>query len=208
MHCGISAWIHRSAIAVAVLLTRPGPGVRALASRDGGAQEVAGEGRLLVVARPGAAFDALTGRMEQSAASRQPKPWCRRARSGRVRDAAQPRQRHGERVGPRPAGGQVQRRPAGGAGEPAGQREQGPPQGLGDGLLVADAQAEGGDPADEVVGQGGGQQPRAVGGELPGGQLGQAGAALRSRMASSQTAWRRWSASSQVMVPGRSVTKA
>jgi hypothetical protein len=32
--------------------------------------------------------------------------------------------------------------------------------------------------------------------------------ALRSRMASSQTAWRRWSVSSQVAVPGRSVTKA
>jgi hypothetical protein len=32
-----SAWIHRSAIAVAVVLTRPGPGVRALALRDGGA---------------------------------------------------------------------------------------------------------------------------------------------------------------------------
>ena len=38
--------------------------------------------------------------------------------------------------------------------------------------------AEGGDPADEVVGQGGGQQPRAVGGELPGGQVGQARARL------------------------------
>jgi hypothetical protein len=46
-------------------------------------------------------------------------------RSGRVGDAAQPRQRHGERVGPRPAGGQVQPPLPPGAGEPAGQHQQG-----------------------------------------------------------------------------------
>src|SRR5512132_4385610 len=95
-----------------------------------------------------------------------------------MRDAAQPGQRHGERVGPGPAGGQVQRPAPRGVGEPAGQGQQGATQGLGHGLLVTDAQAEGGGPADEVVGQGGGQQPGGVGGEPPGGQVGQAGARL------------------------------
>src|SRR5512132_2401548 len=59
-----------------------------------------------------------------------------------------------ERVRPRPAGGQVQRPSPGGAGEPAGQGQQGAPQRLGDGLLLADAQAEDGGPAQQVVGQG------------------------------------------------------
>ena len=42
-----------------------------------------------------------------------------------------------------------------GAGEPAGQGQQGAAQGLGDGLLLADAQAEDGGPAQQVVGQAG-----------------------------------------------------
>ena len=45
MHCGISAWIHRSAIAVVVLLTRPGFDMPALVLGDGGAA-VGGDGGL------------------------------------------------------------------------------------------------------------------------------------------------------------------
>jgi hypothetical protein len=66
----------------------------------------------------------------------------------------------------------------GGAGEPPGQRKQGPPQGLGDGLLAAVAEAEAGGPAQQVVGQGGSQQPGGVRGEAAGGQMRQAGARL------------------------------
>jgi hypothetical protein len=44
--------------------------------------------------------------------------------------------------------------------------------------------------------------------KVPDGRWARPAPALRSRMASSQTAWRRWSASSQMVVPGQSVTKA
>ena len=98
--------------------------------------------------------------------------------SGGMRDAAQPSQRHLEGVCPRPAGGQVQPPAARGAGEPPGQHEEGPADGLGDGLLLADAQAERGGPAQQVVGQGGRQQPGRVGVELPGGQVRQPAARL------------------------------
>jgi hypothetical protein len=54
--------------------------------------------------------------------------------------------------------------------------QQGPPERLGDGLLVAVAEAEAGGPAQQVVGQGGSQQP---GGEAAGGQMRQAGARLQ-----------------------------
>src|SRR6266540_4098378 len=40
----------------------------------------------------------------------------------------------------------------GGAGEPAGRHEEGSPERLGDGLLVAAAEAEAGGPAQQVVG--------------------------------------------------------
>ena len=66
-----------------------------------------------------------------------------------------------------------------GVGEPPGQHQEGPAQGLGHGLLVADAQAEGGDRAQQIVGQGGGQQPGRVGGEPARGQVGQPGARLQ-----------------------------
>jgi hypothetical protein len=56
--------------------------------------------------------------------------------------------------------------------------QQGPPQRLGDDLLVLGAEAEGGGPAQQVVGQVGRQQPGGVGVEAPGGQVGQAGAGL------------------------------
>jgi hypothetical protein len=64
-------------------------------------------------------------------------------------------------------------------GEPAGRYQEGPAQRLGHGLLVADAQAEGGGPAQQIVGQGGGQQPGRVGGEPARGQVGQPGARLQ-----------------------------
>jgi len=66
-----------------------------------------------------------------------------------------------------------------GAGEPPGQVEQGSPQCLGHGLLVTDAEPDGGGPAQQVVGQGSSQQPGRVGVELAGGQMGQAGACLQ-----------------------------
>jgi hypothetical protein len=73
----------------------------------------------------------------------------------------------------------VQRPLPRGVGEPAGRYQEGPAQRLGHGLLVADAQAEGGGPAQQIVGQGGGQQPGRVGGEPARGQVGQPGARLQ-----------------------------
>jgi hypothetical protein len=49
----VSAWIHRSADAVAVFLTWSAHGVRMLARSDGGPQDLAAEGGLLVVERLG-----------------------------------------------------------------------------------------------------------------------------------------------------------
>src|SRR6266536_1532445 len=71
----------------------------------------------------------------------------------------------------------------GGAGEPAGRHEEGSPERLGDGLLVAAAEAEAGGPAQQVVGQGGGQQPGRVGGEP--GRQDQASASLRRNSSAS-----------------------
>src|SRR4029434_3860434 len=48
-----STWIHRSADAVVVFLTRSAHGVRMLARSDGGPQDLAAEGGLLVVERLG-----------------------------------------------------------------------------------------------------------------------------------------------------------
>jgi hypothetical protein len=83
--------------------------------------------------------------------------------------------------------------------------QQGPPGRLGDGLLVAVAEAEAGGPAQQVVGQGGSQQP---GGEAAGGQMRQAGARLQVADRQLADGRRRWSASSQVVVPTRLVTNA
>jgi hypothetical protein len=65
-----------------------------------------------------------------------------------------------------------------GAGEPPGQGQQGAPQRFGDGLLLAGGRAEAGGPAQQVMGQGGGQQPRGVGGKPARGQMRQPGACL------------------------------
>src|SRR5512133_3225451 len=100
------------------------------------------------------------------------------AGSGGVGHTAQPRQRQLKPRRPWPAGGQVQDQPAGGAGQPAGQVEQGPAQRLGYDQFLAGAQSDGGDPAQQVVGQGGDQEPGGVGGELARGAVPQAHAAL------------------------------
>src|SRR5207344_3578280 len=86
--------------------------------------------------------------------------------SGGVGDAAQPGQRQRKPPRPGPAGGQVQDQAAGGAGDAAGQGQQGAAQRLGHHQLLSCAQPDGGNPAQQVVGQGGRQQPGGVGGEL------------------------------------------
>jgi hypothetical protein len=85
----------------------------------------------------------------------------------------------------------VQDQAAGGAGQPAGYGEQGAAQGLGHHQLTADAQPDGGDPAQQVVGQGGDQQPGGVGAELARGAVAQADAGFEVADAQLTVAWRR-----------------
>ena len=91
------------------------------------------------------------------------------------------------------------------AGEPSGQGEEAPPEGLGghDPLTQADA----GGPAGQVVGHHLYRQPGAVGGEAARGRWFSPTPYLRSRIAFSISAWRRWSASSSRVSPSRSVMK-
>ena len=72
------------------------------------------------------------------------------ARSGREWEGAQSRQSAAELVLPGPALGQMQGETPGRAGEPSGQREEAPPEGLGGCQLLAQADAR--CPASQIVG--------------------------------------------------------
>ena len=80
-----------------------------------------------------------------------------------------------EQVGPGPAGGGSQGGCAGAVDDPGGHGEQPGADGAGDGECF-DWFADGGRPADEVVGQHGGLQPGGVGGEVAGGAVFEPGA--------------------------------
>ncbi len=86
-------------------------------------------------------------------------------RSGEQRDRPEPCESSCPADRPRPAGRQVEREPAGRAGEPPGKAEQPPPQRLrrDDPLTQADP----GCPAGEVVSDHLHREPGPVGGELP-----------------------------------------
>ena len=86
--------------------------------------------------------------------------------------------------------------PAGGVDEAGGDGEEPDEEGAGDDepVAVADA-AEQVQPAEQVVGEHGGGEPCAVGGEVPGGHVDAPAPSLRSLMASSTVAWARWNAS-------------
>lgn len=88
---------------------------------------------------------------------------------------AQELQGAGEGVTPGPACGQAETGSALGVDESSGHAEVAVSDGLGDDGS-GDAQADAGEPADEVVGQGGAQEPGAVGAEVPGWAVLQAGA--------------------------------
>ncbi len=132
----------------------------------------------------------------------------RQCGSDGVGDAAQPGQRQLKPRRPRPADGQMQHQPAGRAGQPTGQGQQGPGQRLGRHQFPAGAQPDGGDPAQQVVARVAIRSQAALAANLPEGQCRSPTPALRSRIASSTVAWRRWSWSSSTAVPTRSVTKA
>ena len=70
---------------------------------------------------------------------------------------------------PRPAPGKMQSQPACRAGEPSGQGEEPPPEGLGGHYLLAQAQPR--RPAGQVVGHHLGGQPGGVGGEAARGEM-------------------------------------
>ena len=86
--------------------------------------------------------------------------------------------------------GQAQGRSAGAVDEPTREGEESGADGAGDGQLVLDANvAEDRGPADQVVSEHGALQPGRVGVEVAGRDMVEPGAVLRSRMASSTTAW-------------------
>ena len=134
--------------------------------------------------------------------------WCRGPGSHELR-------RHGpegfegaqESLGPGPVFSQVQRGAASGAGQVAGHRDETSAQrGQGDGACPFVELAEPGRPAGQVVGDGPERQPGRVGPKTPEGMCAQ-GPSFRSLITSSISAWRRWSASSSMALPSRSVTK-
>ena len=131
-------------------------------------------------------------------------------RSGGKRQGAQPGQGATELGLPRPVLGQWQA--AGRAGEPSGEGEEAPPQGFGGQHLLAQTDAR--RPAGQVVSHRLHRQPSALRqaqdwrGKRPDGRWFRPTPYLRSRMAFSISAWRRWSASSSRVSPSRSVMKA
>ena len=111
-----------------------------------------------------------------------------------VRKGAQSRQCAAELVFPGPALGKMQGEEPGLAGEPSGQGEEAPPQGLGGHRLLPQTYA--GCPTGQVVRHHLDGQPGGVGGEAAGRHLFSPTPYLRSRIAFAISAWRRWSASS------------
>ena len=126
---------------------------------------------------------------------------------------AQPSEGATELGFPGPVSGKMQSETAGRAGEPSGQGEEPPPEGLGGHHLLAQTDAHG--PAGQVMrhhpvsstGQALYRQPGAVGGEAARGRWLSPTPYLRSLMAFSTSTWRRWSASSSRVSPSRSVMK-
>ena len=133
--------------------------------------------------------------------------------SGRRWQGSQPSEGATELGFPGPALGKMQSEAARLAGEPAGQREEASSECLGGYNLLAQTDAR--CPAGQVMGHhpvsSTGQaldgQPSGVGGEAPRGRWLRPTPYLRSLMAFSISAWRRWSASSSRVSPSRSVMK-
>ena len=128
---------------------------------------------------------------------------CRRRQAGVA--GAQSGQGTIELGFPRPALWQMQCEAARRAGDPSGQGEEPPPEGLGGHHLLAQTDAR--CPAGQVVGHHLYRQPGGVGAKRPEGRWFNPTPCLRSRMAFSISAWRRWSASSSSISPSRSVMK-
>ena len=114
-----------------------------------------------------------------------------------------------ELVFPGPALGKMQSEAAGGrcrTGEPSGHREEASSEGLGGHHRLAQTEAR--RPAGQVVGDDlDGQPGAALAAKRPEGRWLSPTPYLRSRMAFSISAWRRWSASSARVSPSRSVMK-
>ena len=96
--------------------------------------------------------------------------------SGRQWQGSQSSQRASELGFPRPALWQMQSEAAGRAGEPSGQGEEAPPEGLGGHHPLVQTDARG--PAGQVMGQHLDGQPCAVGGEAARGEMVEADAVL------------------------------
>ena len=100
----------------------------------------------------------------------------RRLPSGREWNGSQPGQGAAELLSPRPAIRKMQGQPACRAGEPSGQGEEPPPEGLGGGYPLS--QTDPRRPAGQVVGHRLDGQPGAVGGEAARGEMVQPDAVL------------------------------
>ena len=125
--------------------------------------------------------------------------------SGWEWNGSQPCQGAAELDFPRPMLGKMQGEAARRAGEPSRQGEEPPPEGLGGHDLLT--QTDSRRPAGHVVGHHLYCQPSGIGGEAAGRHVFSPTPYLRSRMAFSISAWRRWSASSSSISPPRSVMK-
>ena len=128
--------------------------------------------------------------------------------SGREWQGAQSGQGTIELGFPRPALWQMQCEAARRAGDPSGQGEEPPPEGLGGHHLLAQTDAR--CPAGDVVGHHLYRctaSQAALAAKRPEGRWFNPTPCLRSRMAFSISAWRRWSASSSSISPSRSVMK-
>ena len=129
--------------------------------------------------------------------------WVSGWSSGWGWNGAQPGQGAAELGFPRPALGQMQGEAARRAGEPSGQGEEPPPEGLGGHDLLT--QADAGGPAGQVVGHRLYRRQAPLAAKRPEGRWFSPTPYLRSRIAFSISAWRRWSASSSraSLRPGR-----
>ncbi len=155
-------------------------------------------------------------RQEPSPGAAVPDSWVIRwtgqrlmARSRREWESTQLPQSAAELVLSRPALGKMQGDSACFAGDASGQREETPPQGLGGAHRLAEPDAR--RPACQVMGDDLDGQPGGVGGEAArGSAIGglRPTPYLRSWVAFSISAWRRWSASRSRVSPSRSVMKA
>ena len=125
--------------------------------------------------------------------------------SGREWQGAQPGEGASGRLTPGPTAGEMQGESARRAGKPSGHREEASSEGLGGHQSLAQTDAR--CPAGQVMGHHLARSQAALAAKRPEGRWLSPTPYLRSRMAFSTSAWRRWPASSSRVSPSRPVMK-